>query len=85
MPGKFKQAPPDEQKAADQGVATYIPRRGGPAMDVQCTWTHDGERCESRAAWQANVNGRREMLCDEDKATQSAEAQIFELIRRLPV
>ena len=57
----FRQAPPDPEKAARDGVANYIPSRRQPDASHKC------EVCPRTARWEVEADGKKLVVCDQHR------------------
>lgn len=64
----FKQAPPDPEKAARDGVANYIPSRSQPNTDHKC------KDCTKTAKWDIEADGRKLFACDAHRTEYAVSA-----------
>lgn len=64
----FRQAAPDPDKAARDGVAKYVPARSQPNLAHTC------DDCPRVAKWDIQADGERVLACDHHRREQSALA-----------
>lgn len=74
---RFKQAAPDPEKAARDGVANYVPARRQPNLDHECG------TCERTATWEIQIDGQKSYACADCRAELAIVARGVYQERRL--
>jgi hypothetical protein len=67
----FRQAPPDPDKAAANGVAKYIPKRSEPDRSHVC------KDCDLTARWAIVADGLEMYACDSHRQKYLFTAKVY--------
>lgn len=65
----FRQAAPDPDKAARDGVTNYIPARSQPNLNFKCA------DCDRTAKWEVQIDDRKLHACDDHRRDHAATAR----------
>jgi hypothetical protein len=67
-----RQAPPDPEKAARDGVANYIPSRSQPNVAHKC------KDCAKTAKWDIEADGKKLFACDTHRKEYATSASNYQ-------
>lgn len=69
---KFRQAPPDPDKADRDGVTKYIPARHQVDVSFVC------KVCPKTATWEITADGEKFHACDSHRKEYAVTANVYE-------
>lgn len=68
----MRQAAPDPEKAARDGVANYIPARSQVNLNFTCA------DCDRTAKWEVEADGAKLYACDYHRREYTATAGVYQ-------